>query len=236
MMFMFGSPCATRPRRGSGHALGVLLGALVIACGSPAPGPTSPSPPPSTDAVPDYTRTPLEFSSDRYLLYVSGGDVAYDGVERPCTPLGVPSVGKWVTTFLWFTRDGETWVGRSRPPYASTLTIRLHRVDSTILGVKVEGTADGYAADEFDPVLGKLNLVFDVERPAMLEGVLSPAAAGGLVPGRLSGSMHGHFAFAGGHFEVATCTSVQFYLEPKPPGPPFDQVGAAVPADGAGAP
>ena len=29
-------------------------------------------------------------------------------------------------------------------------------------------------------------------------------------------------AVAGGAFEVATCTSVQFYLEPRPADPPFD--------------
>lgn len=196
------------------------LGAALAACGSGSTPPTSPSPPPVVEI--DYTRTPLELSSDRYLLQVSGADASYDGSTRPCSPLGVPSVGKWVTTFLWFARDGDAWIGRSRPPYRSTLTMRLRRVGSSILGVMVDGSVDGYAADEFDPVMGTLNLVFDVEPGGRVEGTLSPTAAGGIGTGRLSGSLHGALSFAGGASEVATCTSVQFYLEPRPAGPPFD--------------
>ena len=199
---------------------GLALCAAIAACGSGDRPPTAPSPPPSAEI--DFTRTPLELTAERYLLQLSGSDATYDGTSRPCTPLGVPSNGKWVTTFLWFTREGDEWVGRSRPPYVSTLTVRVRRVSSSILGVAVDGTIDGSAVDEFDPVMGKLELGFNVEQDGRLEGTLTPTAAGSAVPARMAGSLRGHFSFANFAREVATCTAVQFYLEPRPPGPPFD--------------
>ena len=199
---------------------GLVLMAALAGCGSGDTPPTTPSPPPAVDV--DYTRTPLEFAPDRYLIQIDGGDLTFDGASRPCSPLGVPSLGKSLNTFLWFTRDGDEWIGRSRPPHVSTLTMRVRRVSSSILGIVTEGSVDGYAADEPDPVAGKLNLIFDVEQAGRLEGTMSPAIGGGMASGRMSGILRGHFSFAGGAFEVATCTSVQFYLEPRPAGPPFD--------------
>lgn len=210
----------TKPSVFTRAVLCVALGAATAACSSEEPPPTSPSPPPAVDL--DYTRTPLALTSERHLLQLNGPDLSPDLARQECTPLGLPSVGKWLTTFLWFEREGDEWVGRSRPPYVSTLTMRLRRVSSSILGVAVEGNIEGSASDEFDPVMGKLDLVFDVEQDGRLEGTLSPAAAGGAVPSRLGGWLRGHFSFAGSAREVATCTSVQFYLEPRPPGPPFD--------------
>ena len=194
------------------------LSMTLTACGSTDRPPTAPSPPSAIEV--DHTRTPLELSSDPYLLQLNGFDATYDGTSRPCTPLGVPSNGKSVTTFLWFIRDGDEWVGRPRPPYASTLAMRVRRTGSSILGVAFEGTIDGSAADEFDPVMGKIDLVFNVEQDGEVEGVATPAAAGGRFPSRLAGTLRGHFSFANAAREVATCTSAQFYLEPRVSGLP----------------
>jgi hypothetical protein len=191
---------------------GAFLWLTLAGCGSDTPPPTAPSSPPAADI--DYTRTPLELTSGRYRLQVNGFDSTYDGTSRPCTPLGVPSTGKALTTALWFTRDGDEWVGRPRSPPASTLTMRLRRVGSSIMGVAFEGTIEGSAADEIDPVMGKLDLVFNVEQDGRLDGMATPTALDSVVPARLAGTLHGHFSFANSAREVATCTSAQFYLEP----------------------
>jgi hypothetical protein len=198
----------SRPRTLAGACLLLTLSG----CGSATPPPTAPSSPPAADI--DYTRTPLELASGPYRLQVNGFDVTYDGTSRPCTPLGIPSTGKALTTALWFTRESDDWVGRPRPPVASTLTMRLRRVGSSIMGVTFEGTIEGSAADEHDPAMGKLDLVFNVEQDGRLQGTATPTAANSIVPARLAGTLRGHFSFANSAHEVATCTSAQFYLEP----------------------
>ena len=111
-------------------------------CGGGASPPTAPTPP-ALDL--SRTDTPLALSAERYLLQLIGNDLSDDPALPACSPIVVPRGGKFVTTFLWFQWEGDELVGRSRPPYAATLEIRLRRVSSSILGVVVDGTVTGAA-------------------------------------------------------------------------------------------
>ncbi|MFI5076934.1 MAG: hypothetical protein ACHQRO_06305, partial [Vicinamibacteria bacterium] len=113
-------------------------------CDGGASRPTAPTPP-AIDL--SRTDTPLELSAERYLLQLIGNDLSDDPALPPCSPILVPRGGKFVTTFLWFRWEGDELVGRSRPPYAASLEIRLRRVSSSILGVVVNGTVTGAAPD-----------------------------------------------------------------------------------------
>jgi hypothetical protein len=201
-------------------ALG-LAGALGAAgCGGSDPPPTAPTPLPSIDL--ERRDTPLALSPDRYLLQLQAGDLSDDPAAPPCDTLGLPRAGKTLTTWLWFAWEGDELVGRSRPPYNSTLEMRLRRVSSSLLGVAVAGTLTGHARDEYDPVLGALDLTFNVQEPAAVEGLVTPAIRGDVIAPRLGGRARGHFDFGDSHHDFSLCTTVWYYLEVHPPGVPGD--------------
>lgn len=228
------------------------LTALLAAngCGGGQPVPTAPTVLPTIDL--DRRDAPLVLSSDRYLLQVLAGDLSDDPETPPCDTIGLPRAGKVLTTWLWFAWEGDELVGRSRPPYNSSLEMRLHRVGSSLLGVTVAGTLTGHARDEYDPLLGKLDLTFNVEEPAAVEGVVTPSSRSDPIPPRVGGRVRGHFSFGDSHHDFSLCTTVWYYLEVRPPGGPGDDprvppiieplgalprgVGAAVRGVGGGAP
>jgi hypothetical protein len=245
------APRARRAPPGCPLAVLVLTGLLAASgCGDGAPTPTAPTPLPAIDL--ERRDTPLTLSADRYLLQLQAGDLSDDPAAPPCDTLGLPRAGKTLTTWLWFTRDGDELVGRSRPPYNSSLEMRLRRVSSSLLGVAVAGTLTGYARDEYDPLLGALDLTFNVEEPAAVEGLVSPSVGGETIPPRVGGHVRGHFSFGDSHHDFSLCTTVWYYLEVRPPGGPGDDprvppiieplgalprgVGAAVRGVGGGAP
>ena len=153
-------------RRGRARAGFWLAGCLgsTWGCGGPAERPTAPTP------VIDLSRadTPLVLSEERYLLQLIGNDLSDDPALPACSPILVPRGGKFVTTFLWFRWQGDELVGRSRPPYAASLEIRLRRVSSSILGVVVAGTVTGAAPDEYDRIMGQRDTTFSAEGSSLL--------------------------------------------------------------------
>ena len=237
---------AATGRRLAGLALAALLAAN--GCGGGEPAPTAPTPPPVIDL--ERRDAPLALSADRYLLQLLAGDLSDDPAAPPCDTLGLPRAGKTLTTWLWFAWEGDELVGRSRPPYNSSLEMRLHRVGSSLLGVTVAGTLTGHARDEYDPLLGKLDLTFNVEEPAAVEGLVTPSTRSDTIPPRVGGRVRGHFSFGDSHHDFSLCTTVWYYLEVRPPGGPGDDpavppivqplgpppVGAAVRGNGGGAP
>ena len=128
-----------------------------------------------------------------------------------------------MTTFLWFRWEGDELVGRSRPPYAATLEIRLRRVSSSILGVVVGGTVTGAAPDEYDRIMGQRDTTFSAEGGAVaLSGLVSPRIRDDALGPTLSGWMRGPIAFRDAAGAVSLCTNAQYYLEPARPGGPHD--------------
>ena len=158
-------------------------------CGGGASRPTAPTTP-ALDL--SRTDTPLDLSAERYLLQLIGNDLSDDPALPPCSPIVVPRGGKFVTTFLWFRWEGDELVGRSRPPYAATLEIRLRRVSSSILGVVVGGTVTGAAPDEYDRILGQRDTTFSAEGGSVgLSGLVSPRIRDDALGPTLSGWMRG---------------------------------------------
>lgn len=246
---------ASRARRAVRAGTLAMLAQIALpaasGCGGGDPAPTAPTVLPVIDL--ERRDTPLALSTDRYLLQLQAGDLSDDPASPPCDTLGLPRAGKTLTTWLWFVPEGDELVGRARPPYNSSLEMRLRRVGSSLLGVEVAGTLAGYAVDEYDPLLGKLDLTFNVHEPAAVEGVVSPAAGGGAIPPRVGGRLRGHFSFDDSHHDYSLCTTVWYYLEVRRPGGPGDDpavppivqplggaptlpVGATVRGDGGGAP
>ena len=212
-------PAATGAGRLVSGLLGVVLTCLVAACDDGRP-PTAPSPLPSLQ--PDWTDLPLEIGDERYSLEIMGADVVGDPSLPPCSPPNTPPGGKTVNTFVWFARDGDELVGRSRPPYGATIEMRLRRVGSSILGVTVAGTVTGSVVDEYDRFLGKRNAVFNAYSPVSLEGTAAPRAAMDRRGSALGGLLRGQIGFNDNAGWASFCTSVRFYLEPAPPGGPHD--------------
>ena len=237
-------------RAGTLAALAQIALLTASGCGGGEPAPTAPTVLPVIDL--ERRDTPLALSPDRYLLQLQAGDLSDDPAAPPSDTLGLPRAGKTLTTWLWFATEGDELVGRSRPPYNSSLEMRLRRVGSSLLGVEVAGTLTGYARDEYDPLLGALDLTFNVEEPAAVEGLVSPAVGGGMIPPRVGGRVRGHFSFGDSRHDFSLCTTVWYYLEVRPPGGPGDdpgvppivqplapttpRVGAAVRGVGGGAP
>jgi hypothetical protein len=197
------------------RALSVAL--LVLVACDRRDVPTAPSPPaPMTE--PDRTNTPLEWSGERYYLEISGGDMTGDPTLPPCSPPSVPPGGKSVNTFVWFIWDANELVGRSRPPHAATIEIRMRRVSSSPLGVVIAGTVTGSVVDEYDRVLGKRNSVFNAYAPLAMEGTVPPRATTDTRGPVLGGLLRGQSAFNDNHGWASFCSNVRYYLEPAPPG------------------
>ena len=199
-----------------------LAGSLLLASGCDGRGnsPTAPTPP-----IVDLSRTdtPLELSTERYLLQLMGNDLSDDPTLPACSPILVPRGGKFVTTFLWFEPQGDELVGRSRPPYAATLEIRLRRVSSSIVGVVVSGTVSGAAPDEYDLLMGQRDTTFSAEGGVVgLSGLVSPRIRDDAAGPTLSGWMRGSIAFRDTRGAVSLCSNAQYYLEPARPGGPHD--------------
>ena len=189
-------------------------------CDGGANPPTAPTPP-AIDL--SRTDTPLELSAERYLLQLIGNDLSDDPALPPCSPILVPRGGKFVTTFLWFRWEGDELVGRSRPPYAASLEIRLRRVSSSILGVVVSGTVTGAAPDEYDRIMGQRDTTFSAEGGSVaLSGLVGPRIRDDALGPNLGGWMRGPIAFRDAAGAVSLCTNAQFYLEPARPGGPHD--------------
>lgn len=210
-------------RAGTRAALAQIALLTASGCGGGEPAPTAPTVLPAIDL--ERRDTALALSPDRYLLQLQAGDLSDDPATPPCDTLGLPRAGKTLTTWLWFAPEGDEIVGRSRPPYNSSLEMRLRRVRSSLLGVEVAGTLTGHARDEYDPLLGALDLTFNVEEPAAVEGLVSPAVGGGAIPPRVGGRIRGHFSFGDSHHDFSLCTTVWYYLEVRPPGGPGDDPG-----------
>jgi hypothetical protein len=184
------------------------------------------------------------------MLQVSGGDLTGDPAYPPCSPVNTPRAGKWVTTFLWFAWEGDELVGRPRPPYRSTLEMRLRRVSGTVLGVLITGIVRGSAHDEYDYIQGERDSSFNVDGDVVVSGTVAPHAAGFIDGASLGGRVQGPTSFTDSGGAISRCTNVQYYLEVRRPGgldddptvPPLfpgfgpAPVGAPAPGDGAGAP
>jgi hypothetical protein len=195
---------------------------LTGGCSSDASLPTAPTPTPTPIDL-SRTDTPLELRAERYLLQLIGNDLSDDPALPPCSPILVPRGGKFVTTFLWFQREGDELVGRSRPPYAATLELRLRRLSSSILGVAVAGTVSGSAPDEYDRVMGQRDTTFTAEGGAVaLSGLVSPRIRDDALGPTLGGWMRGPISFSDAAGWVSQCSNAQYYLEPAPPGGPHD--------------
>jgi hypothetical protein len=212
-------PAATRVGRQVIGLWCVMQSCLVVACDDGRP-PTAPSPPPSLQ--PDWANLPLAISDERYSLEITGADAVGDPSLPPCSPPNTPPGGKSVNTFVWFARDGDEFVGRSRPPYGATIEMRLRRVGSSILGVAIAGTVTGSVVDEYDRFLGKRNAVFNAYSPVSLEGTTAPRAATDRRGSALGGLLRGQIGFNDSAGWASFCTSVRFHLEPAPPGGPHD--------------
>jgi hypothetical protein len=196
---------------------------LTSGCSSDAPLPTAPTAPTLPPIDLSRTDTPLELRAERYLLQLIGNDLSDDPALPPCSPILVPRGGKFVTTFLWFQREGDELVGRSRPPYASTLELRLRRLSSSILGVAVAGTVSGSAPDEYDRVMGQRDTTFTAEGGAVtISGLVSPRIRDDALGPTLGGWMRGPISFSDAAGWVSQCSNAQYYLEPAPPGGPHD--------------
>lgn len=178
--------------------------------------PTAPSPPPAIE--PDRTSTPLQWSSERYYLEITGGDMTGDPSLPPCSPPSVPPGGKSVNTFVWFDWEGADLVGRSRPPYGATIEIRMRRVSSSPLGVAITGTVTGAVVDEYDRILGQRNSVFNAYAPLIMEGTVPPRAATDTRGPVLGGLLRGQSGFNDSQGRSSFCSNVRYYLEPAPPG------------------
>lgn len=211
---------ALRARRGRSAAFAVV-GCLLVASGCHRQGgtPTSPSPP-----VVDLSRTdtPLELSPQRHLLQLIGNDLSDDPATPACSPILVPRGGKFVTTFLWFEWHGDELVGRSRPPYAATMEIRLRRVSSSILGVVVSGTVTGAAPDEYDLLWGTRDTAFVAAGETLLSGLVSPHVRDDAIGPIVSGWMRGVIEFRDTTGALSRCSNVHYSLQPAPPGGPHD--------------
>ena len=202
----------------------MLIGCCLVATaacndgGHQAVVPTAPSP---VDL--SRTDTPLELSSERYHLQIIGNDLSDDPALPPCSPILVPRGGKFVTTFLWFHWEGDELVGRSRPPYAATLEMRLRRVSSSLLGVAVAGSVSGTVPDEYDRAMGRRDTTFSVEgAPITLTGTVSPRIRDDVFGPTLSGWMRGSIAFRDTSGAVSHCTNAYYHLDPARPGGPHD--------------
>jgi hypothetical protein len=180
--------------------------------------PTAPSP---VDL--SRTDTPLELSSERYLIQIIGNDLSDDPGLPPCAPILVPQGGKFVTSFLWFHWEGDELVGRSRPPYAATLEMRLRRVSSSLLGVAVAGTVSGAVPDEYDRVMGKRDTTFVVDGGVLtLTGTVSPRIRDDAFGPTLSGWVRGPIAFRDASGAVSRCSNAYYHLDPARPDGPHD--------------
>ena len=201
-----------------GWVSAALLALVAVACDQPD-RPTTPSPrPPPPPIEPDRSNMPLEWSGERYYLEINGGDMSSDPALPPCSPPSVPADGKSVNTFVWFVWEGDELVGRSRPPYAATIEMRMHRVSSSILGVAIAGTVSGAVVDEYDRFLGKRNAVFNTQGPVTMEGTVPPRASIDPRGPVLGGLLRGQSGFNDNQGAASFCTSVRYYLEPAPPG------------------
>lgn len=215
------SPAKSIRRRVSIAAWLAYCAAATAGCDRGVRQPTAPSSPPVIDL--SRTDTPLELSTERYLLQLIGNDLSDDPSLPPCNPIVVPRGGKFVTTFVWFRWEGDELVGRSQPPYAATLEIRLRRLSSSIVGVVVGGTVTGTVPDEYDRIMGKRDTTFSAEgRGLTLSGLVSPRIRDDALGPTLSGWMRGPIAFRDTAGAVSLCTNAQYYLEPARPGGPHD--------------
>jgi hypothetical protein len=208
----------SRRRAPAGFWLACCL-AAAWGCADGAGRPTAPT----TPAI-DLSRTdtPLVLSEERYLLQLIGNDLSDDPALPPCSPIFVPRGGKFVTTFLWFRWEGDELVGRSRPPYAASLEIRLRRVSSSILGVVVDGTVIGAAPDEYDRIMGQRDSTFSAEGSVTISGLVGPRIRDDALGPNLSGWMRGPIAFRDATGAVSLCSNAHYYLEPARPGGPHD--------------
>jgi hypothetical protein len=213
---MRGLGVSGRRRAGIGTGLAACL--ALAACGS-SEGPTRPSVP-----VIDLEQrsVPLSISAERYLLEIQG----FDGSDSPtlpsCSPILVPAGGKNVTTFVWFEEVGAEWVGRSRPPYAAVIEIRLRRTGSEPGSVFVEGTLQGTVPDEYDRVWGQRDSVFRTYGSATLEGRVTPGVAGTWLGHQVSGVVRGDILFTDRRGFASACGFVRYGLQVRPPGGPDD--------------
>jgi hypothetical protein len=197
----------------------LLTCALCIASCSDR-SPTTPTPAPGPGPSPPST---LDFGDGRYLLLITGFDGSFDPAVLPCDPRLVPRGGKSISTFLWFTAEGDGVIGKSRPPYAATLELRLQPTGATPLGTTVRGTVSGRAPDEYDRIYGKRDSTFVVEAaPAAVAGVVAPRSAADTRGVQVSGEWRGEMRFVDSGGAASTCPVVQYYVQPAPPGGPDD--------------
>jgi hypothetical protein len=177
---------------------------------APSPGPGA-APPPSSS---------LDFGDGRYQLLITGSDSTFTpGVgSKPCEPALIPRGGKSISTFLWFTAEGDGVVGRSRPPYAATVELRIQPAAVTPLGTTVRGSVVGSVPDEYDRIYGRRDSTLVVAAPVDVTGIVPPRAAGDTRGAQLSGEWRGEMRFVDSGGATSVCTFVQYYVQPAPPG------------------
>jgi hypothetical protein len=202
--------------------VGGCAAAIIAACsGTP---PTRPSAPAAPNVDTSDSNRPLRLSTERFQVHIT----AIDGEFRPsffafCEPLQLPPAGKLVTSYVWFEQDGEGFIGRTRPPYRSTLEIRLRRTSSSPAGVLVDGTIAGFAEDEYDRFLGKRDTAVrtDPGPPVPVTGRVPPFNSNA-VGEALSGRILGPVTFYDSRGDSSRCTEVSFFMQVLPFGGPDD--------------
>jgi hypothetical protein len=198
----------------------LAVGLSLTSCTDRPPAAPSPVPGPGPGAS-----STLDFGDGRHLLLITGFDDTFipGSGPRPCEPSQIPKGGKSISTFLWFTAEGNGVVGRSRPPYAATLELRLQPTGTAPLGTTVRGTVSGAAPDEYDRIYGKRDSILVVgASPADVAGIVPPRAAGDTRGAQVSGEWRGELRFVDSGGATSTCTFVQYYVQPAPPGGPDD--------------
>jgi hypothetical protein len=200
---------------------GVLAGMLCLSWASCRhDGPTEPSPP---DVDPPMA-APLRISAERYFLQVSASDLTSNNTPW-CQPIAVPSAGKFLSTFIWFERHGEEYIGRSRVPYRSTLEVRIRRIDAANGVATVRGTVTGAAHDEYDRLLGRRDLLITIAsgESATFTGVATQQRESPIVPPpEISGTIEGSITFSDSTGAVSRCPTAAFYFQVAPPGGAHD--------------
>jgi hypothetical protein len=177
-------------------ALALML--AITDCG----GATAPSPEPSR----------LNLRAGPQLISFLAFAVSGDPQFPPCTPIAVPAGGTSISTRVMLEQSGSEWIARSSPPAAGSLELRLHASGvSTLQGEVVEGTVRGFATDLGQQSREPVDVTMRIggqTGAAVLDGYVERSLF--LASGRISGSI----SFSDSQNAAATCTAVQWLMQP----------------------
>jgi hypothetical protein len=199
-------------------AVGALAAVVAIAgCGSA----TSSSPTPSSTQAPSRLNLRAGPQLISFLAFASSRDPQFP----PCTPVAVPAGGTSVATRVMLEQSGSEWIARSSPASAGALELRLRASGvSTLQGEAVEGTVRGFATDLGQEARAPVDVTMkigDQSGAAVVDGYVERTLF--LASGRIDGSI----SFSDSQNATATCTAVQWLMQPA--AGIFAQVAIAAP-------